>query len=310
VRDVDLGPTVIAKDMNKQDLAAQGASGRSNRAASTWSRFRRHRLALLGLVIFAFLVISAVAAPNFVPHSPNSINLSAIRQAPDSTNWLGTDEAGRDVLSRLLQGGRISLTVGVLTVVIAVVIGISLGAIAGYFGSWVDSVIMRFVDTVLTFPTILMVITFVALFGPNLFNLILIMGLLSWPPIARLLRAEFLSLRERDFILAARGIGASGIRIVLRHLIPNAMAPIIVAATFGVATAILLEAGLSFLGLGVQIPTPSWGNMLTEAQTLSVLDSMPWLWIPPGVMIALAVLSINFMGDGLRDALDPRSVSR
>jgi peptide/nickel transport system permease protein len=278
--------------------------------ASLWRRFRRHRLALAGLIILTSLAVLSIAAPVFVPHTPYAIDLQAVEQGPSSDHWVGTDDAGRDVLSRLLHAGRISLTVGVVVVAIALFIGMSLGANAGYFGGWADSVLMRFVDVVLAFPPILIVITIVSILGPSLFNLIFVMGLLSWPPIARLLRAEFLSLRERDFTMAARAVGVPGSRIVLRHLLPNAMAPIIVAATFGVATAILLEAGLSFLGLGVQRPTPSWGNMLAAAQSMTVLDRMPWLWVPPGMMIALAVLAINFLGDGLRDALDPRMTHR
>jgi peptide/nickel transport system permease protein len=294
--------TVLANQLNKnENLRAR---------PSLWRRFRRHRLALVGLVILSVLAILSIAAPLFVPHTPYAIDLQAVEQGPSSAHWMGTDDAGRDVLSRLLHAGRISLTVGVVVVAIALFIGMSLGAAAGYFGGWVDSVLMRFVDVVLAFPPILIVITIVSILGPSLFNLIFVMGLLSWPPIARLLRAEFLSLRERDFTMAARAVGVPGARIVLRHLLPNAMAPIIVAATFGVATAILLEAGLSFLGLGVQRPTPSWGNMLAAAQSMTVLDRMPWLWVPPGMMIALAVLAINFLGDGLRDALDPRMTHR
>lgn len=280
------------------------------RPDSVWRRFQRHRLALLGLMTLALLAISAIAGPSLVSYSPYTIDLRSINQPPSTTHWLGTDATGRDVLSRLLHAGRISLTVGVSVVVIGAFIGMTLGALAGFLGGWVDTLIMRFVDVVLAFPTILIVITIVALIGPGLSNLILAMGLLAWTSIARLLRAEFLSLRERDFILAARAVGVPSHRIVLRHLIPNAMAPVIVAATFGVAQAILLEAGLSFLGLGVRRPTASWGNMLAEAQSLTVLESMQWLWLPPGLMITLAILSINFMGDGLRDALDPRSRAR
>ena len=293
--------------MRRSDLADEAQDHRTRRTESVWRRFRRHRLALAGLITLLLLAVSAIAAPAVVPHHPNTIDLMALNQAPNSTHWLGTDATGRDILSRLLHAGRISLTVGVSVVLLAACIGMTLGAFAGFFGGWVDSIIMRFVDVVLSFPTILVVITIIAMIGPGLANLILAMGLLAWPPIARLLRAEFLSLRERDFILAARAVGVSRFRIVRRHLIPNAMAPVIVAATFGVAQAILLEAGLSFLGLGVRRPTPSWGNMLAEAQSLTVLDSMPWQWLPPGLMITFSILAINFMGDGLRDALDPRS---
>ncbi|MGD9712180.1 MAG: oligopeptide ABC transporter permease, partial [Thermomicrobiales bacterium] len=239
------------------------------------------------------------------PYSPTGIDLQAYRLGPNSDHWLGTDTAGRDVFTRLLYAGRVSLSVGLVAVSIYTVIGVVLGALAGYFGGWVDSVIMRLADVVLSFPSLIIIITLASVLGPSIYNVMLAIGLLGWPPIARLLRGQLLSLRETEFILGARSIGSSDMRLIFRHMLPNAMAPVLVAATFGIAYAILIEAGLSFLGLGVQPPTPSWGNMLTDAQQLTVLESMPWLWLPPGAMIALAVLSINFIGDGLRDALDP-----
>lgn len=283
-----------------------GGAVKSTRA-SVWQRFRRHRLALVGLTILVLLIIGAIGAPVISGSSPYSTDLSAYQNPPSSDHVLGTDAAGRDVLSRVLYAGRVSLSVGLVAVAIYVTIGVVLGAIAGFYGGWLDSLIMRLVDVVISFPALVIIITAVAVLGPSIFNLMLVIGLLQWPRIARLVRGELLSLRERDYMMAARSIGVRDNRLVFRHLLPNAMAPIIVAATFGVAEAILLEAGLSFLGLGVQAPTPSWGNMLNAAQSLSILESMPWLWVPPGVMIALAVLSINFMGDGLRDALDPHS---
>jgi len=273
--------------------------------ATVWRRFRRHRLAMIGAAILLLLAVSAIAAPVISRTSPYSIDLSAYQQGPSAAHWLGTDSAGRDVFSRLLYAGRVSLTVGLTSVAIYSAIGVLLGAIAGFYGGWVDSVLMRLADIFLAFPVLVIIITLAAMFGPSLTNLILAIGFLSWPLIARILRGEVLSLREREFVLAARASGASPRRLIFRHLLPNAMAPIIVAATLGIAYAILLEAGLSFLGLGVQPPTPSWGNMLSDAQSLAVLSSMPWLWLPPGIMIALAVLAINFIGDGLRDALDP-----
>lgn len=298
------GPqTVVSAGGNA--LAALAGTSRQRRRTGVWQRFRRHRLALLGLAILTLLTVGAIAAPLIARQGPYAVNLREPRSAPSSTYILGTDAAGRDVFSRLLYAGRVSLSVGLVAVGIYTVIGVILGALAGFYGGWVDSFIMRMADIVLAFPSIIIIITVVSVLGPGLFNLMLVIGLLGWPPITRLLRGEFLSLREREFIVAARGTGARNKRLMFRHLLPNAMAPIIVAATFGVANAILLEAALSFLGLGVQPPQPSWGNMLTDAQSLTVLESMPWLWIPPGMMIALAVLSINFIGDGLRDALDP-----
>jgi peptide/nickel transport system permease protein len=289
----------------KDALAKLAETSRQRRRTGVWQRFRRHRLALVGLAILMLLTVGAIAAPLIARHGPYAVNLRETRSAPNSTYILGTDAAGRDVFSRLLHAGRVSLSVGLVAVSIYTAIGVVLGAMGGFYGGWVDSVVMRMADIVLAFPSLIIIITVVSVLGPGLFNLMLVIGLLGWPPITRLLRGEFLSLREREFIVAARATGAGNNRLMFRHLLPNAMAPIIVAATFGVANAILLEAGLSFLGLGVQPPQASWGNMLTDAQSLTVLESMPWLWIPPGIFIALAVLSINFIGDGLRDALDP-----
>jgi peptide/nickel transport system permease protein len=272
---------------------------------SVWKRFQRHRLAMVGLAILLVLVLLSVFAPLLTRHAPEAIDLSAYRLGPSAEHPLGTDKAGRDVFSRLLYAGRVSLSVGLVAVSIYTVIGVVLGALAGYFGGWIDAIIMRLADVVLSFPTLVIIITLASVLGPSIYNVMLAIGLLGWPPIARLLRGELLSLREREFVIGARAVGCSDSRLIFRYLLPNAMAPILVAATFGIAYAILIEAGLSFLGLGVQPPTASWGNMLTDAQSLTVLESMPWLWLPPGLMIALAVLSINFIGDGLRDALDP-----
>ena len=260
---------------------------------------------MIGLAILIVLAICAIFAPIIAHNDPYHTTLSLIRKPPSSAHWLGGDSSGRDVFARLIYAGRVSLSVGLVAVGIYTIIGLLLGALAGYYGGWVDSVIMRFADIVLSFPSLIIIITVVSVLGPSIYNIMLVIGLLGWPPMARILRGLFLSLRERDFVVASRTVGASNSRIIFKHLLPNALAPVIVAATFGIAQAILLEAGLSFLGLGVQPPTASWGNMLTDAQSLTVLSSQPWLWIPPGVMIALAVLSINFIGDGLRDALDP-----
>jgi peptide/nickel transport system permease protein len=251
------------------------------------------------------LTFAAVGAPLLADQGPYAVDLRFYRAPPGSVHVLGTDSSGRDVWSRLLYAGRVSLSVGLVAVSIYAAIGIVVGAVSGFYGRWVDSVSMRIADVVLSFPSLIIIITVVSILGPSIYNVMLVIGLLGWPPIARIVRGQFLSLREREFVMASRTVGASNRRIIVRHILPNALAPVIVAATFGVANAVLLEAGLSFLGLGVQPPTPSWGNMLTDAQSLTVLESMPWLWIPPGAMIALAVLSINFIGDGLRDAFDP-----
>jgi peptide/nickel transport system permease protein len=273
-----------------------------------WQRFRRHRVAVVGAIILLVLAVGAIGAPLFAANDPNKVDISAYRKGPAAGHLLGTDSSGRDVLSRLLYAGRVSLSVGLVAVAIYTLIGVILGSVSGFYGGGVDSFIMRLADIVLSFPSLILIITVVSVLGPSIYNIMLVIGLLGWPPIARIVRALFLSLKEREFVLASRAIGVPNGRIISRHILPNALAPVIVAATFGIANAILLEAGLSFLGLGVQPPTASWGNMLTDAQSLTVLESMPWLWIPPGVMIALAVLSINFIGDGLRDALDPHMV--
>jgi peptide/nickel transport system permease protein len=281
------------------------AQSERRRGTGVWRRFRRHRLAVIGATILLLLAIGALGAPVIASHDPYAIDLRSYRAGPSRDHILGTDSAGRDVFSRLLHAGRVSLSVGLVAVSIYTAIGVLLGALAGFYGGWVDSLVMRLADVFLSFPSLIIIITLASVLGPSIYNVMLAIGLLGWPPIARLLRGELLSLREREFILGARASGCGAARLIFRHLLPNAMAPVIVAATFGIAYAILIEAGLSFLGLGVQPPTPSWGNMLTDAQSLTVLESMPWLWLPPGVMIALAVLSINFIGDGLRDALDP-----
>jgi peptide/nickel transport system permease protein len=281
------------------------ASAAPRKRTGVWQRFRRHRIAMVGLAILAILAFCAIFAPIIAHNDPYHTTLGLIRKPPTAAHWLGGDSSGRDVYARLIYAGRVSLSVGLVAVGIYTAIGLLLGALAGYYGGWVDSVIMRFADIVLSFPSLIIIITVVSVLGPSIYNIMLVIGLLGWPPMARILRGLFLSLRERDFIVASRTVGAPNSRIIFKHLLPNALAPVIVAATFGIAQAILLEAGLSFLGLGVQPPTASWGNMLTDAQSLTVLESQPWLWIPPGIMIALAVLSINFIGDGLRDALDP-----
>ena len=271
-------------------------------------RFLRHRLATIGLVILAILVLTCVFAPLISQFGPNDIDLRARNQAPDLVHWLGTDGTGRDIFARILYGGRISLSVGVVAVSIAASIGILVGCIAGYFGGKIDLVLTGLIDMVLTFPRLVIIIAFVAAVGPSIFNTMLVIGLLSWPSIARLTRGEILALRGQEFVLAARSLGTPRSVIILEHILPNVLSPILVAITLDVATVILLEASLSFLGLGVQPPTASWGGMLRDARTLSILETQPWIWIPPGGMIAIAVLSINSIGDGLRDALDPQHI--
>ncbi|MDE0304363.1 MAG: ABC transporter permease [Albidovulum sp.] len=273
-----------------------------------WRRFRKHKLAVASACVLAFLLTMVIIAPWVAPFHPYEINIeTGIYKPPSAEHWLGTDSVARDVWSRLIHGGRISILVGVTAITISLVIGTFIGGISGYYGGIVDSVLMRITDVFLSLPTLIIVLASVALLGPSIRNLILIIGFLNWSQIARLVRGQFLSLREKEYVMAAHCIGAQDHRIMFRHLLPNLVGPLTVAATFGVAEAILLEAALSYLGLGVQVPTPSWGNMLEGAKQVSILKSMPWIWIPPGFMIAITVLSINIMGDGLRDALDPRS---
>lgn len=285
---------------------------RAVRGESAWAkarrRFFRHKLAMAGLVILTTMIVLAVFAPLLTQYSPTDINLANMSKPPGNGHLLGTDTTGRDVWARVLFGGRVSLSVGLVAVTISTLIGILVGGLAGYAGGWVDMALMRFTDMVMTFPSLVIIITVASALGPSIYNTMLVIGILTWTGTARLVRGQFLSLREQQYVVAARSMGVLPREIVLRHLLPNVISSVIVAATFGMASAILQEASLSFLGLGVQLPTPSWGNMLRDAQTLSILEGMPWLWLAPGVMIALAVLSINFIGDGLRDALDPRSL--
>jgi len=272
-----------------------------------FTRFLRHKLAV-GSTLFIIVVILGVfpLASVIAPISPVRTNLREVRQPPSAAHILGTDLIGRDVWSRLIYGGRVSIAVGLAAVTIFMSIGTLLGSIAGYYGGKFDVVIMRITDTVMAFPVLVILISIVAIIGPGIFNAMMAIGLISWTGIARLVRGQILSVRAMDFILAAEAVGIPQGRILRRHILPSVMAPIIVAGSFGIAGAILTEAGLSFLGLGVQIPTPSWGNMLNEAQSIELIESFPWLWLPPGLMISLCVLAINFIGDGLRDALDPR----
>jgi peptide/nickel transport system permease protein len=291
-----------AVDMTMVAGASRGLWGEAAR------RFLNHRLATLGLIMLAIIVLACVLAPLIAHYGPNEIDLRGRNQPPGGMHWLGTDGTGRDIFARILYGGRISLTVGFVAVAISAAIGIFIGAVAGYFGGQVDLLLMGLIDMVLTFPRLVIIIAFVAVVGPSIFNTMVVIGLLSWPSIARLTRGEILSLRNQEFVLAARSLGTSPSVIILEHILPNVLSPILVAITLDVATVILLEASLSFLGLGAQAPAASWGNMLRDARTLSILESQPWMWIPPGAMIAMAVLSINFVGDGLRDALDPQHI--
>ncbi|MGH2458645.1 MAG: ABC transporter permease [Chloroflexota bacterium] len=271
-----------------------------------WQRFRRHRLAMAGLIVLVILCLIAILAPLVAGHSPYVVDIDRIKAPPGQGHLLGTDAAGRDVWARLVFASRVSMSVGLVAIVVAGFIGTAIGLVSGYAGGTTDNLLMRFTELVMTFPTFFAIIIVVSLVGPNILNVMLVIGVLGWPGLARLVRGQVLSLRELDYVVAARAIGAGGPRIMVAHILPGVFPYVVVAETLGLASAILTEAGLSFLGLGVQIPTPSWGNMMNAAESLSVVQSQPWLWIPPGVAVALAVIASNFVGDGLRDALDPR----
>ena len=275
------------KDTVKKDITNESY------LQTVFRRFRRHRLAMVSLVVLIILVGAALLAPWIAPYDPDAI-VGTFSGAPCLEHWLGTDQIGRDVLSRLLYAMRISLLVGVLATLISTVIGVILGLIAGYFGGIADMVIMRFTDMVMSFPYILLVLVAAAIFRPGLWNIILILGFVDWPGIARLVRGNVLNLRETNFVKGSIVSGMPVRHILFSEILPNTVAPI-------------LEAALSFLGQGVQPPTASLGNMLNGAQSLTVLTKQPWLWIPAGLLIVILVMSINFIGDALRDALDPNS---
>jgi peptide/nickel transport system permease protein len=276
-----------------------------------WHRFRRDAIGVTAAAIVAlFFVIAVVTGLGawrgmYFPHDPNATNLALKLKPPGAAHWLGTDNLGRDVFSRMLNGSYISLTVGFIAVAVSLLIGVTVGAISGYFGGWVDNVIMRIVDAILCFPTFFLILTAVALLGPNIINIIVVIGLVSWTGTARLVRAEFLTLRESEYVRAARALGQRSLLIILRHILPNAAAPIIVTAVLGIPEAILTEAGLSFLGFGVQPPQATWGNIITDGKSY-LLDAW-WLIVFPGFAIFVAALSFYLAGDALRQASETRS---
>jgi len=267
-------------------------------------RFNENRFAAAGLVVIVALFLISLSASFITPYHPDAIDAWHVLLPPSTDHWFGTDELGRDVFTRVIYGARVSLKVGFAAVGIAVLIGTVVGLFAGFYGGWIDSLLMRVVDIMLCFPTFFLILAVIAMLEPSIWYIMVIIGLTGWMGVARLVRAEVLSLKSRDFISAARVLGASDRRIIFRHILPNALSPVLVSATLGVAGAILTESALSFLGIGVQPPTPSWGNILTSGK--DYIEFAWWLSLFPGVAILVTVLSYNLVGEGIRDALDPR----
>jgi peptide/nickel transport system permease protein len=294
--------------LSTSDVQAVTAAGVTRR--SPWRaglrRFAHHRVAVASAVFLFLVVVVAIFAGPISGHDPNATDLFATRAAPSGDHLLGTDPTGRDVLARLLFAGRISIGVGVASALLAVVLGTLLGSVSGLLGGAVDAVVMRVADVFMSFPSLVVMVVIAGVLGPSVVTMVIAIGLFQWPVCGRIVRGVTLSLREHEYVLASRATGAGPLWLMTRHIIPATLPPISVAATLAVAQAIGLEATMSFLGLGVQPPAASWGNMLTDAQSLTVVRSQPWLWLPPGIAVALTVLAVNFIGDGLRDAVDPR----
>lgn len=278
-----------------------------------WDRFRTNKVAVFGGVLFILILFFALVGPLFSPYSLGDVDLAARRMPPSRAHWLGTDNQGRDVLLRLMLGGRISLLVGFIAASFTVTIGAIIGGIAGYYGGWVDNLLMRFAEIVYSIPFLPTVITIAAamMWVPSTYKMYVVMfliGILSWPGLARIIRGQILSLREQEFMQATEILGISSTSRIVKHLLPNTLAYIIVSATLGMAGAILTEATLSFLGLGITPPVPTWGNMVERARDQFIFNNMQWMWMPPGIMIMLTVLAINLLGEGLRDAFDPKGI--
>jgi len=307
----------LAKVMSAADMGL-GYREEQTMTQLVWRAFRRHKPAMIGSAVVMLFVLAAIFAPYLSSYDPEKTDLDRMLEPPSVDHIMGTDELGRDLLTRIFYGGRVSMSIGAMAMVLAVTVGAIVGGLAGFYGGLVDNILMRFVDMMLAFPSLFILIILAlalrdipieALRGTafaSVFSIVLVIAVLSWMQVARLVRASFLSLKEKEFIEAARCAGVPNTRIMIRHLLPNAMSPIIVAATFRVATSIITESGLSYLGFGVQPPTPTWGNMLKNAQ--DQMTRAPWTAIFPGLMIFIAVVAINFIGDGLRDALDPYKV--
>ncbi|MBA2277444.1 MAG: ABC transporter permease [Chloroflexia bacterium] len=291
--------TAVARGLGSLDTDTRT----SNRNRG-WSRFVRYRPGLFGLGVIGLLVLCAIFAPLLAPHPPNAVETSLRGEPPSAEYWLGNDPIGRDILSRLIYGTRVALVVGIGATAIAVTIGVTVGAVAGYFGGKVDFLLSRLVDALMAFPLLALLLTLSAVFGPSQRNVVLLIGFTIWASYARIVRAEVLSLREREYVLAARAAGVPDRRIIARHIVPNALGPVIVLASLAIGGVIILESALSFLGLGISRPTASWGSMLSDGR--DYIRNYPHIAISPGIAIMVTVLAFNLVGDGLRDALDPR----
>lgn len=289
----------MKKRKNEEVLLSAGQIARK--------KFFQNKMAVLGLIVIILFVILSVFAPLFTRLDPNQTDLLNIRGCPNAEHILGTDDLGRDIFTRLLYGGRISIAVGVISMALQLAIGVTVGTLAGYFGGILDKIVMRIVDVIMCFPFFVIAIALASVLGGSMTNLVLIIGMLMWPGIARIVRSQVLVIKENEFIMGARALGLNWLEIIFSHVLPNIASSVLVASTLSVASGILMEATLSFLGLGVNPPDPSWGNMLVAAQSMSVLKNQWWMWIPAGTAVVLMVLAVNFFGDGLRDALDAKS---
>lgn len=293
---------------------ASGGEARTEAASSLWkSRFwkklKRNRLGLVAGIVFIIIVLICIFGPMVSPYEHDVIDLANGFSPPSREHILGTDKLGRDVATRLMMGGRVSLSVGVVGLAISISIGIILGSISGYVGGKTDAILLKISEIVLCFPVFILILTLVSIMGPNIANIMTVLGLVWWTGTYRVIRNQFISIREMEFVEAARALGVRHIPMIFREILPSAITPVLVQITLRLASNIIVEAGLSFLGLGVQPPTPSWGNLLNSAQNIDILRNKPWLWLSPGLMISITVLSINFLGDALRDALDPLTSS-
>lgn len=273
----------------------------------SWKKFKQNKMAMFSIGVLVLIIAIAYIVPLIYHISYSDMNLPLARQSPSSEHLLGTDEYGRDILIRLIYGGRVSMTVALAAMSIQLFIGVLLGSLAGYFGGYIDAIIMRLTDVFMCFPFYIIAICLAAILGPGLRNSILIIGFLQWPGLARIVRAQIMSVKENDYVMAAKSMGISSWKIVTKHILPNIISPIIVSATLSIAGAIMSEAALSYLGLGVKIPQPSWGNMLSAAQSMKVLNSEWWRWVPPGVMIVIVVMAFNYIGEGIEKAMDPKA---